>query len=52
MRTLIFLAALFLLLPACASLQGVTGQFATNAGLIKVHPDGRFEIVVEPRSGK
>jgi hypothetical protein len=52
MRTLIFLAALLLLLPACTSLQGLSGQFATNAGLIKVHPDGRFEIVVDPRNGK
>ena len=52
MRTLIFLAMLSLLLPSCTSLQGLNGQFATNAGVIKVHPDGRFEIVVEPRSGK
>ena len=52
MTTLIFLAALSLLLPACTSLQGLNGQFATNAGLINVHPDGRFEIVVAPRSGK
>ena len=52
MRTLIFIAALSLLLPACSSLQGLSGQFATNAGLIKIHPDGRFEIVVDPRTSK
>ena len=52
MRSLPFLATLSLLLPACTTPPPVSGTFATKAGQIKVYPDGRFEIVVEPRSGK
>ena len=52
MRTLISLAALSLFIPACSTPPPITGTFATKAGQIKVYPDGRFEIVVEPRSGK
>lgn len=51
MRTVIYLA-LALLTPACTTQPPVTGTFATKAGQIKVYPDGRFEIVIEPRSGK
>ncbi len=52
MKTAVLLAALSLLLSACTTPPPVTGTFATKAGQITVHPDGRFEIVVEPRSAK
>ncbi len=39
-------------LVSCATPPPVKGQFATNAGHLTVHPDGRFEIVVEPRTSK
>jgi hypothetical protein len=52
MRTAIFLAALSLLIPACTTPPFVQGEFISKDGRIKVHPDGRFEIVIEPRSGK
>ncbi len=51
MRTLIFLTALSLL-PACTQLQGLSGELTTKAGQIKVLPDGRVEVVVDPSSGK
>ena len=52
MRTLLLLATLFLLLPACTTPPPFTGTLATKAGQIKVYPDGRFEIVVDPRTSK
>jgi hypothetical protein len=30
----------------------VTGEFISKDGRLTVHPDGRFEIVVEPRTSK
>ena len=51
MKTLILLAALPLQL-ACTTPPPVSGTFATKAGQIKVHPDGRFEIIIEPRTSK
>ena len=39
-------------LASCATPPPISGQFTTKAGQVTVHPDGRFEIVVEPRSGK
>ena len=51
MKTLILLAALSML-SACTTPPPVSGTFATKAGQIKVHPDGRFEIIIEPRSTK
>ncbi len=51
MRTLILLVALTLL-PACTTQPPVTGTLVTKAGQLKVYPDGRFEIVVEPRTSK
>ena len=51
MRTEILLAALSLLLPSCIT-PPVVGELTTGDGKIKVYPDGRFEIVVEPRSSK
>jgi hypothetical protein len=52
MKTAILLIAVSLLLPACTTPPPVTGTFVTKAGQLKVYPDGRFEIVVEPRTGK
>jgi hypothetical protein len=51
MRTRIFLAALTLLLPSCIT-PPITGELTTTDGKIKVYPDGRFEIIVEPRASK
>jgi hypothetical protein len=51
MRTRYFLAALSLLLPSCIT-PPITGRLSTRDGVIKVHPDGRFELVVEPRTSK
>lgn len=39
-------------LASCVTPPPVSGQLATKAGQLMVHPDGRLEIVVEPRSGK
>ena len=50
MRTTI-LAALSLLLPSCIT-QPIIGELTTTDGKLKVHPDGRFEIIVEPRTTK
>ena len=47
-----FAAALSLLLPSCTHPPAMTGEFISKDGVIKVHPDGRFEIVVEPRTSK
>ncbi len=52
MRTVVFLTALCLLLPACTTPPPVNGTFITKAGQIRVHPDGRFEIIIEPRTAK
>jgi hypothetical protein len=40
------------LLSSCTALPGVTGEFISKDGRIRVHPDGRVEIVVEPRTSK
>lgn len=40
------------LLSSCTTLPGVTGEFINKDGVIRVHPDGRFEIIVEPRTSK
>jgi hypothetical protein len=39
-------------LTSCATPPPVTGTFANKDGRITVHPDGRFEITVEPRTSK
>jgi hypothetical protein len=39
-------------LVSCTTPPAVQGEFISNDGRIKVHPDGRFEIIVEPRTGK
>jgi hypothetical protein len=51
MKTLILLAtALFLV--SCTTPSLIQGEFISKDGIIKVHPDGRFEVVIEPRTGK
>ena len=39
-------------LASCATPPAVTGEFINKDGRIRVHPDGRVEIVVEPRTSK
>jgi hypothetical protein len=51
MRTEILLAALWLVLPSCIT-PPITTRLSTRDGLIKVHPNGRFEIIIEPRTSK
>lgn len=51
MKTLIcFAAAIFSV--SCTHPPAITGEFISKEGVIKVHPDGRFEIIVEPRTSK
>ena len=53
MKTVISIAAvLSLLLPSCTHPPAITGEFISKDGVIKVHPDGRVEIIVEPRTSK
>ena len=52
MRTLIFLATLSLLLSACTMPPPVSGSISNKMGTLKLLPDGRVEIVIEPRTGK
>ena len=39
-------------LVSCTTPPAVQGEFISKDGRIKVHPDGRFEIIVEPRTSK
>jgi len=52
MRTAIFLVALSLLIPACTTPPPVSGSISNKMGTLKLLPDGRVEIVIEPRTGK
>ena len=52
MKTLIFLATLSLLLSACTTPPPVSGSISNKMGTLKLLPDGRVEIVIEPRTGK
>lgn len=52
MKFRITLATLALLVSACTTPPPVTGTFASRDGVIRIHPDGRFQLVVEPRSSK
>ena len=52
MKTLISIAARSLLLPSCTHSPTLTGEFISKDGVIKVRPDGRVEIIVEPRTSK
>jgi hypothetical protein len=37
---------------SCATPPAITGEFISKDGVIKVRPDGRVEIIVEPRTSK
>jgi hypothetical protein len=50
MKTLILLVAVVMV--SCSNPPPVNGTFTNKDGTITVHPDGRFEIIVEPRSSK
>jgi len=39
-------------LASCSTPPPVTGTFANPDGRITVHPDGRFEITIQPRTSK
>lgn len=52
MKIRIILTSLVLFVSACTTPPPISGTFANKGGRITVHPDGRFELVVEPRSSK
>lgn len=52
MRTLLFLITLPAFLTACTPFRGVNGEFTGKDGTVRVHPDGRLEIIIEPRTSK
>ena len=52
MKNLIILAMLSLLIPACTTLPPVSGMVANKFGKVTLTPEGRVEIVIEPRTGK
>lgn len=39
-------------IASCSAPPPVSGTFANKDGRVTVHPDGRFEVVIEPRSSK
>lgn len=51
MRTLNFLA-IALLLASCTHPPAIQGEFTHESGRLRLHPDGRIELVVEPRTSK
>jgi hypothetical protein len=51
MKTLSFLATA-LLLASCANPPAIQGEFISKDGRLRVHPDGRIGLVVEPRTSK
>lgn len=51
MKTLNFLA-IALLLASCTNPPVIQGEFISRDGRLRVHPDGRLELVVEPRTSK
>ena len=51
MKTLSFLTTA-LLLASCTNPPVIQGEFISSDGRIKVHPDGRIELVVDPRTSK
>ena len=52
MKLLILLAELSLLLSACANPPPVSGSVESKFGGIRLLPDGRIEITVNPKSAK
>ena len=51
MKTLILLACA-IALPACTTLPPVNGMVANKFGKLTLTPEGRVEIVIEPRTSK
>jgi hypothetical protein len=51
-RALLIAALLALLVGACTNPPPIHGEFINKDARLRVHPDGRFEIVVEPRISK
>ena len=52
MKSLILLATLSLLLPACTTPPPVSGSVESKFGGFRLLPDGRIEITVNPKSAK
>ena len=52
MKIRTILTALVLFVSACTTPPPISGTFKTKDGQIRVHPDGRFEIIVEPGTSK
>lgn len=49
---LLFATAAAVLLPSCSAFQGVNGRVVTQDGEVTVLPDGRIEIIVNPKPTK
>ena len=52
MKNLILFVSLAIFLPGCTTVPPITGEFTSKDGTVKVHPNGSFEIIVEPRTSK
>ena len=52
MKRSILLLAIAAALASCTSVPPVSGTILTEQGEIRVHPDGRIEVVIEPLSDK
>jgi len=52
MKTIIALATFSVLLAACTTLPPVSGMVANKFGKLTLTPEGRVEIVIEPRTSK
>jgi hypothetical protein len=52
MKPLLLLITLSFLPTACAPFRGVSGEFTGRNGIVRVHPDGRFEVIIEPTAAK
>ena len=52
MKRSILLIVVSAALASCAGVPPVTGTIVTEQGEIRVHPDGRVEVVIEPQSDK
>ena len=52
MKTAFLLIALSMLLSACATPPPVSGSVESKFGGIRLLPDGRIEITVNPKSSK
>ena len=52
MKPLILFAALALLVPACSQVKSAQDKLPIQGGYVKMYPDGRWEIMIEPRTSK